>query len=81
MKDFFKTHEVLHYLSNDSIKEKNRERLKSDILSPEEKWSLKEKYRKIFKGIAHIIDILNPSCLKLTYSFLKHTCELKNESG
>lgn len=38
-KDFFKTHEVLHYLSNDSIKE-NREQLKSDILSPEKKWSL-----------------------------------------
>lgn len=39
VKDFFKTHEVLHYLSNDSIKE-NREQLKSDILSPEKKWCL-----------------------------------------
>lgn len=47
VKDFFKTHEALHYLSNDSIKE-NREQLKSDILSPEKKWSLLMKSTEIF---------------------------------
>ena len=75
----FKIHEVLHCLSNDSIKEKknekNRGQLKSDILSSE-KEVITFHYRTeiSFKRIVPITDILSPLCSKLTYSFLKQTC-------
>ena len=52
----FKIHEVLHHLSNDSIKEKknekNKEKLKSDILSSEKKRSLFITVQKfLLKGV------------------------------